>query len=310
MPALSKSILLALITFVGSTGCAPTEQATEAEPATEAAQMTEAEPATEAEPVTEAGPVTEAESVYVVVGADRAATPVAAWGEGDAVRAASGSGVEGAPSDAVRYEAKIVQWPTAAVKVLTFSEATGGVLHPLTDETLIYVLEGQLETTVGGESVALDTGDVASLPEGSLHNAAAAADAVVVAWTAPGLTPGATPAVVRQADVEQAVLGGGGLKLRRYEFPGNSVRAVELGKGFGTNTASAKTDSLIYITKGPLQFFQNGQEFTVTKGDFIREIAGAEHNWDVTEESGFVTTSALPVGAESIDPDQATDRPE
>ncbi len=59
-----------------------------------------------------------------------------------------------------------------------------------------------------------------------------------------------------------------------------------------------------------MQFFQNGQEFTVQSGDFIREIAGAEHNWDVTTDSGFVTTSALPIGADSIAPEEATDRPE
>jgi len=304
MPALSRSTLFALMASVGVAGCGPTEQATESEPATKA------EPMMEAPPMVEAPPMIEADSVYVVAGADRAAVPMAAWGEGDELRSASGrSGVDAAPSDAVRYEAKTVQWPTAAVKELTFAQEAGGVLHPLTDETLIYVLSGQLETTVGGETVALTTGDVASLPDGSLRNSGTAADAVVIAWTAPSLTPDATPAVVRMADVEENVLGGGGLKLRRYQFPGNSVRAVGLGKGFSTNPNSAKTDSLIYITKGPLQFFQNGQEFTVTAGDFIREIAGAQHNWDVTEESGFVTTSALPLGVEAIDPDKATDVP-
>jgi quercetin dioxygenase-like cupin family protein len=58
-----------------------------------------------------------------------------------------------------------------------------------------------------------------------------------------------------------------------------------------------------------MRFFQDGQEFEVTAGDFIREVAGLMHNWDVTEESGFVTTSALPIGAGPIDPNKATDRP-
>jgi len=255
-------------------------------------------------------PAPEADSVYVVAGEDRASVPMAAWEGGGSLQSASGAKAAGAaPSGAVQYDAKLVRWPTATVKVLTFDKNRGGVLHPLTDETLIYVLEGPLQTNVGGKIVVLNTGDVASLPSGALRNAGAPADAVVVAWTAPSLTTGATPAAVRMADVEQNVLGGGGLKLRRYQFPGNSVRAVELGKGFKTNPNSAKTDSLIYVTKGPMRFFQNGQEFTVTKGDFIREVAGAQHNWDVTEESGFVTTSALPIGAGPIDPDKATDVP-
>ena len=277
---ISKSFLLALATLLVTAGCAGNQ------------------------------PAPEADTVYVVSGADRAAIPMAAWEGGGGLKSASGGKAANAPSGAVRYEAKMVRWPTATVKVLTFKRNRGGVLHPITDETLIYVLEGRAQANVGGEIVTLNTGDVASLPTGSLRSVGGPMDAVIVAWTAASLTPGATPAVVRMADVEQAVLGGGGLRLRRYEFPGNSVRAVGLGKGFKTNPASAKTDSLIYITKGPLQFFQNGQEFTVTKGDFIREVAGAQHNWDVTEESGFVTTSALPVGAGSIDPDKATDRPQ
>ena len=253
-------------------------------------------------------PASEPDSVFVVAGADRAATPMAAWERGGELRSASGARAVGnSPSEAVNYEAKIVRWPTATVKVLTFTAQQGGVLHPLTDETLIYVLEGQLLATVDGRAVALNTGDVASLPEGALRNTGGPTDTVVVAWTAPSLTPGATPAVVKLADVEPR--GMGQLTLRRYEFPGNSVRAVGLGKGLKTNPNSAKTDSLIYITKGPLQFFQDGREFTVTGGDFIREVAGLQHNWDVTEESGFVTTSALPVGAGPIDPDKATDVP-
>lgn len=281
MVAMSRSVLLTLVTVIGAAGCTATL------------------------------PAQEADGVFVVSGSDRAPIPMAAWSRDDGFRSAAGAeAVAGAPNDAVRYSAKIVRWPTATVKVLTFAGETGGVLHPLTDETLIYVLEGRLQTTVDGKVVALTAGDVASLPEGALQNLATPGDAVVVAWTAASLTPDPAAAVVRLKDVEQNVLGGGGLKLRRYEFPGNSVRAVGLGKGFKTNPNSAKTDSLIYITEGPLRFFQDGKEFTVTAGDFIREVAGLQHNWDVTEESGFVTTSALPIGAGPIDPDKATDRPQ
>ncbi len=251
---------------------------------------------------------TEDEATYLVRGTDRPDTPMAAWNADGQVATASGAAaVADAPQGAVRYAAKLVAWPTATVKVLTFSKDAGGVLHPITDEKTVYVLEGGLQATVDGATVDLSAGDLVSLPEGALRNAGAARDAVVVAWTAGSLTPDATPAVVRAGDVNTREAGQ--LTIRRYEFPGNSVRVVGLGKGLKTNEASAKTDSLIYLTGGPLQFTQEGQEFTVTAGDFIREVAGAKHFWNVTEESGFVTTSALPAGAGPIDPDQATDRP-
>ena len=251
---------------------------------------------------------TEHEATYVVHGAHRPDTPMAAWEANGQVASASGAAaVADAPRGAVRYAAKLVAWPTATVKVLTFSKDSGGVLHPITDERTVYVLEGGLQATVDGAAVDLAAGDLASLPEGALRNSGGAQDAVVVAWTAGSLTPDATPAVVKGGDVDTREAGQ--LTIRRYEFPGNSVRVVGLGKGLKTNEASAKTDSLIYLTGGPLKFFQQGEEYNVTAGDFIREVAGAKHYWNVTEESGFVTTSALPLGAAPIDPDEATDRP-
>jgi quercetin dioxygenase-like cupin family protein len=256
-----------------------------------------------------AQPATEKDATFVVKGAERAATPMAVWDDKGTLRTAAGAdAVRKAPRKAVRYEAKMVAWPTATVKVLSFRKRDGGVLHPITDEKLLYVLEGSVQATVDGKAETLGAGDVASLPAGALANpGGAAADAVVVAWTAASLTPGATPAVVRAGSVTPQAAGQ--LTIRRYEFPGNSVRAVGLAKGLKTNPNSAKTDSLIYVTRGPMQFMQDGQQFTVNSGDFLREVAGLMHNWDVIEESGFVTTSALPVGAGPIDPSKATDRP-
>jgi quercetin dioxygenase-like cupin family protein len=250
----------------------------------------------------------ESADTYVVAGKDRAGVPMAAWQKKTEVLTATGAdAVKNAPRKAVRYDAKIVAWPTATVKVLTFRKANGGVLHPITDETLVYVLEGSAQATVNGKTVVLATGDVASLPSGALTNPGKSVDAVLIAWTAASLVPGATPTVVAAQGVAPQTMGQ--LTIRRYEFPGNSVRAVNMAKGMKTPPNSAKTDSLIYVTRGPMKFTENGQEFTVTAGDFLREVAGVQHNWDVTEESGFVTTSALPVGAGPIDPSKATDRP-
>jgi quercetin dioxygenase-like cupin family protein len=231
---------------------------------------------------------TEDATTFVVKGSERASTPMTAKDGGKTVK----------------YEGKVVAWPTGTVKVLTFKKANGGVLHTITDEKTILVREGSVETTVDGKAVTLNAGDVASLPTGKLTGAG---DAVVLAWTAGSLTPDAKPAVVRGADVKPG--GTDKLTIKRYDFPGNSVRVVTLAKGGDTQPNSAKTDSLIYLTAGKLKFHQDGKVFDVQAGDFLREVAELKHHWEVPEESGFATTSALPIGAGPIDPSKATDRP-
>jgi len=250
----------------------------------------------------------ESATTLVVPGDSRAPVKMAAWQKGGELQSAFGDAAKQAPRKAVRYEAKMVAWPTATVKVLTFTKKGGGVLHPITDETTVYVLSGSVDATVDGKAVTLVAGDLASLPKGALTNPGKkATDAVVVAWTAASLTPGATPAVLRAADVPPSKMGQ--MAIRRYNFPGNSVRAVTQDPGFKTTPNSAKTDSLIYVTAGAMTFVQDGQTFQVKAGDFLREAAGLMHYWDVGVESGFVTTSALPIGAGPIDPNKATDRP-
>jgi quercetin dioxygenase-like cupin family protein len=222
---------------------------------------------------------TESATTLVVAGDSRAPVAMAAWQKDGELQSASGDAAKKAPRKAVRYDAKMV-----------------------------YVLSGSVDTTVDGKPVTLGAGDLASMPKGALTNPGKkAVDAVVVAWTAGSLTPGATPAVVRAADVPANKMGQ--MAIRRYTFPGNSVRAVDQEAGFKTSPATAKTDSLIYVTSGAMTFFQDGQTFQVKAGDFIREVAGLMHNWDVGVPASFVTTSALPVGAGPIDPNKATDRP-
>lgn len=247
------------------------------------------------------------DDVYVLFDAEAPAIAMAAWQNGSTVRSAAGADASNAPANAVTYSAKEANWATARVRVMSFDAAAGGVLHPITDETLLYVLEGAAEVGVGGKTVRLSAGDVVSFPSGALRNPGAASDATIVTWTAPSLTGENTPTHVRWADVEEG--GGGAITLRRYQFPGNSVRAVKLAAGGGTNPNSAKTDSLIYVTGGPMTFHQNGRDFVVNEGDFIREIAGATHNWDIQADSGFVTTSGLPLDMADINPDEATDVP-
>jgi quercetin dioxygenase-like cupin family protein len=254
---------------------------------------------------------TEDEKTFVVFGDKRAPTAMAAWEEGGAVKSAAGDAA-GKQAKAVKYQGQVVPWPTGTVKVLTFSKASGGVLHPITDETEVYVLKGTLQAEVDGKPVTLKAGDVATWPKGALRNAGGtAADATVVTWSVAPLQAGATPTVVTGDSVKETMPPGDKptLAIRRYEFPGNSIRAVKLFAGAGTSPNTAKTDSLIYLTEGALVFHQDGQKFDVKGGDFIREVAGLMHHWEVKANSAFVTTSALPKGAGPIDPSKATDRP-
>lgn len=247
------------------------------------------------------------DSVYVVFDKDNPVIPMAAWDDGGMAKMAAGSDTAGAPSGAVTYIAKQVIWPTARVRVMMFDKDTGGVLHPITDETLLYVLSGSATVGVGGDTVTIGAGDVVSFPSGTLRNAGMASDATILTWTAPSLTTENTPTYVDGDAVEGRDMGA--IALKRYTFPGNSVRVVELRAGNSTGVNSAKTDSLIYVTGGPMTFNQNGQSFVVNEGDFIREIAGLDHNWNVTADSGFVTTSGKPLDMDVIDPDKATDVP-
>ena len=245
--------------------------------------------------------------VYVMADSTVPSIAMAAWKDGSEIKSEAGADASSAPGDAVKYVAKQVIWPTGRVRMMNFKKDTGGVLHPITDETLLYMLSGTAEVGVGDDIVTIVAGDVVSFPSGALRNAGSASDASIVTWNVPSLTGENTPTHVKGADVEEG--GGGAIKLKRYAFPGNSVRAVKLAAGGGTNPNSAKTDSMIYVTGGPMVFYQNGIEFVVDEGDFIREVAGATHNWSIIEDSGFVTTSGLPLDMSDINPDEATDIP-
>ena len=247
------------------------------------------------------------DDVYVVSSRDNPAITMAAWEEEGAVRMAIGAEAANAPSAAIKYSARQVLWPTARVRVLMFDKDSGGVLHPITDETILYVLSGTAKVGVGDETVDLVAGDVVSFPSGALRNSGMASDATIVTWNAPSLTGETTPTYVPGTSVEERSLNYLGLK--RYQFPGNSVRYARQLAGLNSNPVTSKSDSLIYVTGGPMRFTQNGKSFVVSEGDFIREIAGLAHFWNVETESAFVTTSGKPLDIDAIDPAKATDIP-
>ena len=124
-----------------------------------------------------AAPASAKADVYVVKHQDAAKVPMTAWVDGTTVRSAMGKeALRKAPKKAVTYSAQSVKWPTGTVTVLRFKKASGGVLHPITDETEIYILQGSAQAEVNGAQVTLKAGDVATHARGALRSAGQAED--------------------------------------------------------------------------------------------------------------------------------------
>lgn len=225
--------------------------------------------------------------------------------------------VDKAPVNASRYSQKTYSFPTGTIRLLQFSAATGGMLHLITSETAIFMLQGGGSVDVAGRNVSIAAGDVVSYPSGVLRGAG---DATVIAWTVTGTANNeAAPArLVRRAEakvMDSAEWARDGkqvsartpaklappppeavrLSVARYEFPGNSVRVARNFKGGPTSPKSAELDALIYITSGHMTFTQDGRSVEVRAGDAIRELSGSEHFWYRYEDSSFVATSSLPL---------------
>jgi quercetin dioxygenase-like cupin family protein len=191
------------------------------------------------------------------------------------------------------------------------------VLHPIGDETQLYVLEGAATVGVGGAPTSIRAGDAVSRPDGMLRGDG---DATLIAWTVGSAVAAPRPMVVRAEDVTaqmtaewmegdtvvrtattaetegKAPADAKRLLSRRYTFDGNSIRVAKLLKGGRRAPATMTADSLIYVTGGPLRFRQGDEEMVVNAGDFIREEAGLTHVWDQLEDGGFVTTTGFASG--------------
>ncbi|MCB2109095.1 MAG: hypothetical protein KDE14_15400, partial [Rhodobacteraceae bacterium] len=166
------------------------------------------------------------------------------WGE---------ESVAKAPASASKYVQKSYSFPTGMIRVLDFKQASGGMYHAISSETGLYMLKGTGSVEVAGKTVVLNEGDVVSYPRGVLRGSG---DATVVLWTVRGtlINEAAAATVVHAADApttssaewdvdgkrfrtskpeelakapESAIR----LDLKRYEFPGNSVRVTRNYKG-------------------------------------------------------------------------------
>ena len=225
--------------------------------------------------------------------------------------------VDKAPVTASRHQQKTYTFPTGSIRVLDFKKDTGGMVHAITTETAIFVLKGAGRVGVAGQVIEIGEGDAVNYPSGVLRGEG---DATILAWTTTGtLNNEASKAMVIRAgdakinhsaewdvngkriranapdDLANAPTDAIRLTVKRYDFPGNSVRVALSKKGGPTSPTSGILDSLIYVTSGHLRFFQGDKVIEAVPGDAIREIAGEYHHWYRIEDSSFVATSSLPI---------------
>jgi quercetin dioxygenase-like cupin family protein len=246
----------------------------------------------------------------VILAKDVPVVPMAEWkieqkGQGEqtgarVLIAAGEKEIGRAPPEAVRYDSQSFHFPSGQVRVLKFRKASGGVLHQITTENLLYVASGSAIVQVAGAPVEIFAGDVVSLPSGVLESRPGKAeDTTVVLYTLRGTPPAAKAVLVRGKDVKSTPITGdkGGLdgtkvSVKRYPFDGNSIRVARLaGKG-RTGPVTPDVDVLIYMLSGKMQITIGDEVKVVQAGDVLREQAGKSTHWDVLETSSFVATNA------------------
>ena len=131
-------------------------------------------------------------NVAFLLGAKMEAVPMAEWepkssdagAEVGRFRIAHGEqAVSRAPADASRYTAKAYDFAGGSLRVLTWKKGTP-VVHQITYETEIMVLEGSVELTppygIAGPSAKLKKGDALFMPSGTLRNLKTTSDTVLL----------------------------------------------------------------------------------------------------------------------------------
>ncbi len=220
-----------------------------------------------------------------------------------------------APTGASKYEAKTYKFPPGSARVLTFRKADGPVIHQITFETEIFMLQGSAEVTVGGEKLTLNKGDAAFLPSGVLRNMNPKEDTVVLQFFVGSKSENPRASVVRAKDLEETTIAQWEAdgkwhtvrtpeevrkapksavvySVKRYGFDGNSIRNAKLKKGGRTAPSKYDVDILIYISKGRMIRYEGDQVFEAVAGDVLREEIGQTGYWEVLEDSEFFSTDA------------------
>ena len=127
-------------------------------------------------------------------------------------------------------------------------------------------------------------------PKGSVVHLKDATHRQTAQWMADG-----KPHSVRTPqEVANAPAGAGKNFATVYDFDGNSIRYVNLKKGgiFNVVPGVPKVDNLLYIASGHMRFTQGEDITDVYEGDFIREVTGVPHSWEMVEEGVFISTTA------------------
>ena len=220
-----------------------------------------------------------------------------------------------APDDASEYEARIHKYPSGAVRILSWDKDSGSVVHQVTFETQLFILQGDVDMELMDETIQLGAGDAVSLPAGVLRNMNPSEDTVIVQhfvgnaaenpktevvrgaeqsemhlvqW----MNNGEAVTAVKEEDIANAPSDAAALSVTRYLFEGNSIRHARLKKGGTTNPKTYKVDVLIYITKGRMRRTEGDHVFEVSAGDTVRETLGQTGYWEVLEDSEFISTNA------------------
>jgi quercetin dioxygenase-like cupin family protein len=220
------------------------------------------------------------------------------------------------PDDASKYEARSHKYPMGAVRILSWDKGSGPVVHQVTFETELFILQGEVDMELqGGEKIRLDAGDAVSLPAGVLRNMNPSDDTVIVQYFVGNTAENPNTEVVRGAEQKQlhfaqwmddgeaksaveeedrrnAPPGAAQLSLKVYPFAGNSIRHVNLAAGGTSNPATYAVDVLIYIVKGRMKRTEGDQTFEVSAGDTVRESKGQTGYWEILEDSEFISTNA------------------
>ncbi|MCB2109346.1 MAG: hypothetical protein KDE14_16675, partial [Rhodobacteraceae bacterium] len=235
--------------------------------------------------------------------------------------AGSQSALGRAPQDASRYEAKLYDFPSGAIRVLTWKKGMP-VAHMITFETEILVLQGSATLTplmgFPGKPVKIKKGDALYLPAGYITDKKAREDLVLLTYVVSSAASenkasivaakdakvsktliweenGAIISASKPDDMKNAPKTALRQSVQRYVFDGNSIRVATYSTGGRTGSFTiSRTDVLIYIPKGRFRRKEGDQMLELAAGDALREKIGNEGWWEPLEDgSMFIATDAL-----------------
>jgi uncharacterized cupin superfamily protein len=266
--------------------------------------------------------------VYVS-GASAKTTTVAEWYDpkgptGPYRIAGSKAALDRAPKEASRYEAKLYNFPSGAIRVLTWKKGTP-VAHMITFETEIFVLQGSATLTplmgFKGKPVKIAKGDALFLPAGYVTNPKPSEDLVLLTFIVGTAKSDSKASIVapKDAPVTKSLIWEEGGKfvtaskpdemkkapktalrqsVQRYAFDGNSIRVATLSPGRTGPFTISRTDVLIYIPKGRFRRKEGNQMLDLSAGDALREKIGNEGWWEPLEEGSMFIATDAPVNPE------------